>query len=71
MKRKMICLESIIGTGKTTQIVRLYNFLSPDAALIPELNQFSPLKDVIQDWKTKTYSADRILFERNNIIAKI
>ncbi|MBS3125158.1 dTMP kinase [Candidatus Woesearchaeota archaeon] len=50
---KLICLEGVIGSGKTTQLQLLYAHLHPDAHFVPELNQFSPLKDAIAEWKKK------------------
>ena len=50
---KLICLEGVIGSGKTTQLQLLYRHLQPDAHFVPELNQFSPLKDAIAEWKKK------------------
>lgn len=42
----IICLEGIVGTGKTTQIEMLYSHFSPDCYLIPELNEISPMKEL-------------------------
>jgi len=42
--RKIICLEGIVGAGKTTQIELLYKELSPNCYLIPELNEISPMR---------------------------
>jgi len=47
----VICLEGIVGAGKTTQIEFLYNEFSPDCYLMPELNEISPMKEVREDLK--------------------
>jgi len=65
---KIICIEGISGSGKTTQINFLYDFLSPDAAIIPEFNSFSPFKEVIEEWKKEAYKSQKIYFEKNDII---
>lgn len=44
--RRIICLEGIVGAGKTTQIERIYSRLSPDCYLIPELNDISPMREI-------------------------
>src|SRR3989344_5567018 len=49
--KKVICLEGIVGAGKTTQVELLYNKLSPNCYLIPELNEISPMKEVREDLK--------------------
>lgn len=49
--KKIICLEGIVGAGKTTQINLLYTEFSPDCYLIPELNEISPMKEVRDDLK--------------------
>ncbi|MBU0894427.1 MAG: hypothetical protein KKF48_05230 [Nanoarchaeota archaeon] len=49
--KKVICLEGIVGAGKTTQIDLLYTEFSPDCYLIPELNEISPMKEVRDDLK--------------------
>jgi len=49
--KKVICIEGIVGAGKTTQIELLYNKFSPDCYLIPELNEISPMKEVRDDLK--------------------
>jgi dTMP kinase len=47
--RKIVCLEGIVGAGKTTQIERIYSHLSPDCYLIPELNEISPIKKIREE----------------------
>lgn len=49
--KKIICLEGIVGAGKTTQIELLYEKFSPDCYLIAELNEISPMKEVREDLK--------------------
>ena len=49
--KKVICLEGIFGAGKTTQMELLYDKLSPNCYLIPELNEMSPMKEVREDLK--------------------
>ena len=49
--KKVICLDGIVGAGKTTQIELLYNEFSPDCYLMPELNEISPMKEVREDLK--------------------
>jgi len=49
--KKVICLEGIVGAGKTTQMELLYDKLSPNCYLIPELNEMSPMKEVREDLK--------------------
>tara|TARA_Y100000310_G_C20649328_1_gene798492 strand:+ start:720 stop:1340 length:621 start_codon:yes stop_codon:yes gene_type:complete len=51
--KKVICLEGIVGAGKTTQIELLYSKFSPDCYLIPELNEISPMKEV-RDYLKRT-----------------
>jgi dTMP kinase len=69
MVNKMVCLEGIIGSGKTTQISLLFSHLSPDAVLIPELNKFSPLKETIQKWKSRVLSTNgKVAFCKSDII---
>ncbi len=49
--KEVICLEGIVGAGKTTQIELLYDKLSPNCFLIPELNEISPMKEVREELK--------------------
>ncbi len=60
----IICLEGMIGSGKTTQAELLHAAIS-HSYLLPELNQHSPLKETIQSWKkrrpTFTYTKEDIL----------
>lgn len=49
--KKVICLEGIVGAGKTTQIGLLYDKFSPNCYLMPELNEISPMKEVREDLK--------------------
>ena len=49
--KKVICLEGIVGAGKTTQIGLLYEKFSPDCYLMPELNEISPMKEIRDDLK--------------------
>lgn len=49
--KKVICLEGIVGAGKTTQIELLYRRFFPNCYLIPELNEISPMKEVREDLK--------------------
>jgi dTMP kinase len=44
-----ICLEGIVGAGKTTQINRIHSHLSPDCYLIPELNYIPPMKELREE----------------------
>ncbi|MDI6738326.1 MAG: hypothetical protein QME12_07490 [Nanoarchaeota archaeon] len=44
--RRIICLEGIVGAGKTTQIERIFAYFSPNCYLIPELNDISPMKEI-------------------------
>lgn len=50
--KKIICLEGIVGAGKTTQIELLYSNFSPNCYLIPELNEISPMKELREELKT-------------------
>ena len=45
----VICLEGIVGAGKTTNIELLYNYFSPNCYLIPELNDISPMKEIREE----------------------
>lgn len=63
----MICIEGIIGSGKTTQVELLHRFLSPRVAMIPELNHLSPLKEAIARWKVRIKDG-RILFKKEDIL---
>lgn len=67
MNTRIICLEGIIGAGKTTQIERLHKKLQPLTNLVPELNQFSPLKEVIAKWKRRTIESAKVEFTRGEI----
>ena len=49
--QKVICLEGIVGAGKTTQIELLYSKFSPNCYLIPELNEISPMKEIRSELK--------------------
>lgn len=49
--RTVICLEGIVGAGKTTQIGFLYSKFSPNCYLIPELNEISPMREVREELK--------------------
>ncbi len=49
--KKVICLEGIVGAGKTTQMELLYDRFSPNCYLMPELNEISPMKEVREDLK--------------------
>lgn len=45
-EKMIICLEGIVGAGKTTQIEKLHQYFAPESYLIPELNELSPMKEV-------------------------
>ena len=49
--KKVICLEGIVGAGKTTQIEFLYSKLSQNCYLISELNEISPMKEIREELK--------------------
>ena len=49
--KKVICLEGIVGAGKTTQIDLLYSTFSPNCYLISELNEISPMKEIREELK--------------------
>lgn len=44
--RVVICLEGIVGAGKTTHAEMLFAHFSPDCYLIPELNDIPPMKEL-------------------------
>lgn len=67
MNTRIICLEGIIGAGKTTQIERLHKKLQPLTNLVPELNQFSPLKEVIAKWKRRAVESAKVEFTKGEI----
>ncbi len=62
MDKKVICLEGIVGAGKTTQIELLYAHFSPNCYLIPELNEISPMREVRGELK-KTGRISRMIEE--------
>ena len=66
-KQKIICLEGIVGSGKTTQLEMLQKFLSPDSHIILELNQFSPMEEEIEKWKKKA-KYNNYKYQREDII---
>lgn len=49
--KKVICLEGIVGSGKTTQIELIYERFFPNCYLIPELNEVSPMKEIREELK--------------------
>ena len=69
MVERIICLEGIVGAGKSTQVGLLYSHLSPNCYLIPELNQYSPMIEAIARWKLQLAKRGRSYsFEEEDII---
>lgn len=46
---KVICLEGIVGAGKTTQAELLFSYLFPRCFLMPELNEIYPMKEIREE----------------------
>lgn len=60
--RVIICLEGIVGAGKTTQIEMLNKHFSPNSYLISELNNISPMKEVREEIR-KSQRASNLTYE--------
>jgi thymidylate kinase len=50
-RKIVVCLEGIVGAGKTTQIKKLYSHFYPICEVIPELNDISPMKELREELK--------------------
>lgn len=42
----IICLEGMVGAGKSTQLERLNSRFQPNSDLLPELNDITPMKEL-------------------------
>ena len=50
--KAIVCLEGIVGSGKSTQIGMLYSRFSSRFYLVPELNDISPMKELREELTT-------------------
>lgn len=62
-----IALEGIAGCGKTTQVQKLHEYLSPRAYILPELNQHPIMGEAIQRWREKNQK-EGFYFDREDIM---
>lgn len=67
-EKKVICLEGIVGAGKTTQIKKLNEYFYPNSYLIPELNDISPMKEIREKLRTNGQIAHLIREDVEQII---
>ena len=67
--QKIIAFEGIPGSGKTTQLKLAKAYLSSHSEILLELNRYSPLKEVIQKWKERTFRTELRCFYEEDIIA--
>jgi len=65
--QKIVSLEGIVGSGKTTQLQRLNNYFSPDSYVVPELNQHSVMKEAIEKWRQRVAGAEAFYFDLTDV----
>lgn len=64
---QIISLEGISGSGKSSQVSFIYTLFKPDISIVPELNQFSPLKEVILEWRERQALEGKVFFSEQDI----
>ncbi len=66
--QKIVSLEGIVGSGKTTQLQRLNDYFSPNAYVMPELNQHPFMKEAIEKWRQKGSGKEAFCFDRCDVV---
>lgn len=64
---QIISLEGISGCGKSSQVSFIYDLFKPNISIVPELNQFSPLKEVILKWRERQVLEGKVFFSEQDI----